>query len=591
MRQRATWLVVVGLATLGIAAAVDALRDGEATPQQPKAAAREPTTTVGGAAPLESLTPDTGLEGVLYFTGDDCRLRALELPSLEDGDAPEWDECAFSLSPSGDAVQPSWAVWSPAGAFAADVGKYIELDSGIGFTGSVPAWRPDGTLTYMGRGALRARPGGRVLLSAADLRRAAVRHPNFPDAKGPVDYVRAKEIGWLTSTRVVILLGIGVRRVGELDITAVFEIEGRRLVATVAAFQSFEHLWTSPRGTFFALGNTTLQLYDRNGNARPLPQLTRPRAIAWSPDESWAAVATRASIYLIAMGTDQPRVHRLPVQAHDLAWRSDAPALGDTASLSRWLARAGIRGRLYLSDAGCRIRALRVPALEWGNPTGVEGRCRFSISGSGGVADDRIAWQPRGRMAAACRGGILEVYTADEEPAWQTDGCAPAWKPGGSLTFIRNGDLVLSSRFRQERVVLSAARVKAALGREASLEEVAWIDDRQLAAAVRRGRLSTLAVFYRGRLVHRPGFSALGIEHLRAGRGLIAALARGPGGVSVTFFDLAGGKTLALRGHAFAWSPGGSIAAVAGRDRIVFVEPTTGEFRSLQLSAADVEWR
>jgi hypothetical protein len=596
MRQRGTWLVVAALAALGLAAAVDALRGGAADPEQPpKQADRTPTTTTGeGVTSGVRLAPETGLDGVLFYTDEDCRLRAIRLPGLRDAEAPEWSQCAFSLSPGGQAAKTSWTVWSPDGAYAADVGNGVEIEpDGRVVRGSMPAWRPDRTLTYVRGGAVLAFPRGRVVLSGADLRRAAMRHPNVPETRGPLEYVRVKQMGWLTPTRAVLLLGVGVRHVGEFDVTAIFE--ERRLVTTLAAFQSFDRLWTSPGGRFFALGGDgRLELYDRGGRARTLPQLTGPQAIAWSPDDSWAAVATRVSIYVLRMGAGSLGLQRLPIEARDLAWRpaGQAPALGETASLRRWLERAGVVGTLHFSDADCRIRALRVPDVEWSDPVGVRAPCLFSVAPNGTVSDEWIVWQERGPLAVGCHGHSVDVFTSDQQILFHRgDACHPAWKPDGSLTFIARGELILTVRFRRERVLLSREDIAKALGPGMKLEEVAWIDNRQFAAVLRRGPAATLAVFRGRRLVHRPGFSALRIEHLRAGRDMIAALTSGPGPPSVTFFDLAGGRSFALRGHAFAWSPGGTIVAAAGRRRLFFVEPTTGEFRSLQLHAADLAWQ
>jgi hypothetical protein len=596
MRQRATWLVVVALAALGTAAGVDALRGKETPPEQPKQAEKRTTTgTPEKASSVVELGPAPGLNGILYYTGPDCRVRALRLPGLEQGVAPQAGECEFSLSPSGRAIQPSWVVWSPDGStYAEENGDQVDVDSGREhFRGSDPAWRPDGTLTYMAGGALRARPGGRILLSEADLRRAAVRHPNVPETNDAIDYVRAKQVGWLSRTRVVLLLAIGIRTVGEFDVTAVFE--RRRLVTTVAAFQAFEQLWTSPQGGLFALGgNGTIQLYDRRGKARPLPLLTGPRAIAWSPDETWAAVATRASIYLIRMGRATPRVRRLAIEAHALAWRaSGAPELGATASLARWLGRAGVRGRLYFSGRDCRARSLRMPDLVWSDPEGMRGPCRFSIMPDGTISDEWVVWQARGRLGAGCHANAVDVFAQGDRSLFHRGGaCSPAWKPDGSLTYVVGGQLVLAARLRAERVLVSREDLAAAFGRGAKLREVAWIDDRQFGAAVRQGSRTVYAVFYEGELVARPSFSAASIAGLRSnGRGIVAARTDS-GRRATTFFDLRGRPLWSMPGgRALAWSPGGAVAALSRGTSLLLVDPLSREVHRLPVFAADVEWR
>jgi hypothetical protein len=311
MRQRATWLVLAALAVLGLAAAVDAFRGGEKRVEPPSASSRAPRTGTAYAP----LSPQEGLEGVLYYTDENCRLRALDLPRLIRAEAPDWEECAFSLSPSGLAVESTWTVWSPTGVAAEDVGDAIEVGpDGESFRGSLPTWRPDGTLTYVQGDAVRAWPSRRVLIAPAALRPVWARYLGTrPRFVGPV---RVIQLGWLTPTRAVVALGVTVRSVGEFGLTAVFE--RKRLVGVV---HSFPRLWTSPGGGFFALGGSgALQLYDRDGEAVPLPVvLTEPRSIAWSPDEGWIAVSTRASIFLVRLG-DEPSVRRLALEARELAW-------------------------------------------------------------------------------------------------------------------------------------------------------------------------------------------------------------------------------------------------------------------------------
>jgi hypothetical protein len=587
MRQPATLVVVAALAILGLAAAVDALQGGEARP------AADATTTVSTSTVLTappSLEPGPGLEGVLYYTDERCRLRALELPRLNSVETPDWEACAFSLSPTGQDVEPSWTVWSPSGARAADLVNSIEVrPGGRAFRGAVPAWRPDGVLTYADEGVVRAWPSRTVLIAPRDLRPVWARQ--IGTLTRSVEFVRVKQLAWLSSTRAVLILGIRVRSGSEFEFTALFE---RGRLASLLA-QSSPRLWTSPGGRFFALGgNGDLQLYNRDGEAVPLPiTVTEPQAIAWSPDERWVAVSTGASIFLVRMSATDRSVRRLPVEAHDLAWLAGAekPPAG-AAPLRRWLKRAGVGGDLFFSDASCQVRVLKLPDVRWADERRVEGPCRFSVGEDGRIHNEGMAVQPEGDLVAGCDGHNVDVFTSDGRFLVHRDrACAPAWRPDGALSYIDAGELRVSPRLRGERVVLSSEEVTAALGPKATLEEVAWIDNRRFAAAVRQERIATLAVFDGRRLVHPPGFSALRIEHLRVGRGLIAALTSGPGAPSVTFFDLSGGRTFALGGHAFSWSPGGRIVAVAGRERIYFVEAATGEFRVLQVQAVDIEWR
>jgi hypothetical protein len=103
------------------------------------------------------------------------------------------------------------------------------------------------------------------------------------------------------------------------DVT-VWQKRRRLSSATVGAVA--EELRSSPRATYFAaLGHGVVSVLDRSG--RPLWE-GAGRAIAWSPDERYAAVA-RPSELSILRARDGHRVAGLPVRATDVDWRTLAP--------------------------------------------------------------------------------------------------------------------------------------------------------------------------------------------------------------------------------------------------------------------------
>ena len=326
MRGRITWVVAAAVVAIGAAAAVDAVRgDPEARPAAPAA-----STTKSVAA---------GLRGVLYYTDENCELRALRFPSLEPTAAPAWDECSL-----GDAVSdPRWQEAASETEGSLDV----SVDGrNAGFRGSAPAFRNDGTLTFVRDGALRVlrldpeclrldEPVqfvedevidrcSRVLLRAEHLRRLAILHPNVPTDLSELRSTTVKEHAWLDDERLVLLLAFDVRRVGPFELVAV--LEGTQVIDWVPVFNGLlSDLRVSPRGRYFAViteDPEEVRLFDRDGKVLPIPPLTGAHAVAWSPSSRWTAVATRADVYVFRTGASNTRVRRLGIRAGDIAWRA-----------------------------------------------------------------------------------------------------------------------------------------------------------------------------------------------------------------------------------------------------------------------------
>jgi hypothetical protein len=330
MRGRITWVVAGALAVIGAVAAVDALRgDPEAEPAAPATSARESFAA--------------GLRGVLYYTDENCELRALRFPSLEPAEAPAWSDCRFG----DDFVDPPWAGNT---ASESEGSIYVSVDGPTAsFRGSAPASRPDGTLTFVRDGALRTllldpdclrldEPVqfvedevidrcSRVLLRSVYLRSLAVHHPNAPGDLSELRSVTVKEHAWLDDERLVLLLAFDVRRVGPFELVAV--LEGTRVIDWVAVFNGLlSDLRVSPRGHYFAVitdDPQEVRLFNRDGDVLPippLPSLTGAHAVAWSPSSRWMAIATRADVYVFRTGAPYTRVRRLGIRAGDIAWRA-----------------------------------------------------------------------------------------------------------------------------------------------------------------------------------------------------------------------------------------------------------------------------
>jgi hypothetical protein len=336
MRRWPTWLLVGALVALGSVAVADALR-GDGTKVVPR-----PRTPATVALITRNQPAASGLSGVLYYSNaeDDCRLDGLSLPDLGNAPPPKLRSCRFSLSRDGQAAFPDDAEWSPQGGmYAREDDNMIELGSSashqaLHFPGSAPAFKPDGTFTYVRenevvewttscpRGSrLFTLPGDnatarcrRVVLSTGDLRRARI----GGEGSGPLI---PKDLAWLSDTRLVTVVGdAGIS--GHREHLSV--IDGGRVVgATISEFGEGMRVEASPHGNFFTAwyGDSLVTIRDRNGDLVTFPTIPRVRALTWSPDERWTTVATEHSVFVFRTNTSEASVRRLPIVAYELAWR------------------------------------------------------------------------------------------------------------------------------------------------------------------------------------------------------------------------------------------------------------------------------
>jgi hypothetical protein len=336
MRRWPTWLLVGALAALGAVAAADALRGGGTE------VVRRPRSTATVALIPRNEPAASAMSGILYYSNseDDCRLDGLSLPDLGNAPPPKLRSCRFSISPDGQTGLPGEAEWSPQGGmYAREADDMIELGSPgsrqtLHFPGRAPAFKPDGTFTYVRgkevvewttscpRGSrLFTLPGDnatarcrRVVLSTADLRRALI----SADATGPLI---PKDLAWLSNTRLVTIVGdAGIS--GYREHLSVIE-DGRVVGVTISEFGEGLRVETSPHGNFFTAwyGDSLVTIRDRNGDLITFPPLTRVVAVTWSLDERWTAAATENSVFVFRTNEGEARVRRLPIEARDLAWR------------------------------------------------------------------------------------------------------------------------------------------------------------------------------------------------------------------------------------------------------------------------------
>jgi len=282
VRRWWTWLVVAVLVVLGLAAAVDAVRgDGRRSePRAARATTPPPAALARQSGLAVSQLREAGAAGVLTYADEDCRLHALSLPELEPVRAPSFESCEPHISTGG------------IGAFDGDI-----MWSGLGF----------GT--------------AQVVLSQEELTRAIRRRPGLIDDAR----VRAVQAVWLGERRYVVL----AETVDSPHERVVVGLEGHRADFALPQWRvrGARIVRPSARGGYYALlGSDSLgvEVFTRDGHDVPLPsRVTLPHTIAWSPDDRWTALATRASVYLFRTERPNGLVVRIPLAVQDLDW-SDA---------------------------------------------------------------------------------------------------------------------------------------------------------------------------------------------------------------------------------------------------------------------------
>ena len=279
---------------------------------------------------------------------------------------------------------------------------------------------------------------------------------------------------------------------------------------------------------------------------------------------------------------------------------ADRPEAGQPSSSTRrdlpsQLEAAGARGLLYVGvedDGECVLRVIRLPSLVVEQNFEVTD-CRFAVAPDGAVA-----------TGSDCR-GTGALATPDGAVVDLFEGCAPAWKPDGELTFVREGNVMTVPRSCARSidacasVALSQREIRRSLEsvpgvRSPVLQEIAWLDDSRM-AAILRDRGDFVAVFEGRRLATAPTFGAGTLSFLavdRVNRRIVVM------GQEPLVLDSDGGfadnlGTPVPEVVSLAISPDGTWAAAVGRASVLVFE--TGEppgraFR-LPFAARWVAWR
>jgi hypothetical protein len=311
MRSARSWLLAAAVAALVVAAVVDALVGSEpaARPSEPTPPAR---TTENDE--LARALRERGIGGSLVYTDEDCEVHELRLPPLVDREVSVEASCTFA------APSPRRGIEAECDAGVVEVSTAV---APVGRTrGCAPAWTPSGALTIVRDGELvEVDVGGtvrplptRVLVSRGDLAR---------DLTGPpwaIPHPAIREAAWLADDLVALV--VSDPAIERDDVLVLYR--GRRFVgAPPFPYERLSALRVSPRGSFVAarvgLQPSGLVVVDRRGELIAIP-FRVARAITWSPDERWTAVASPDTIFIWETGERAVRFVPLPIRARDVAW-------------------------------------------------------------------------------------------------------------------------------------------------------------------------------------------------------------------------------------------------------------------------------
>jgi hypothetical protein len=282
------------------------------------------------------------------------------------------------------------------------------------------------------------------------------------------------------------------------------------------------------------------------------------------------------------------------------------PARALDAEAAAGLAELGVTGTLVYTDPDCALHALSLPDLKpAARPRGLGIGCEISVAPDGRrVAHAGARWAPDGSVYAICRGGCVDVVPGSQA----YDGCAPAWRPDGMLTFARDG-VIRQARF--ERVLVPRRDlVRAAINHpnaprytdpitlrlvpprieDLHVRDLAWIADDEVVALIEArfvdGLPETSAViagFVRGALAwQRPYFDRFDRLVVSPSGDVLGE----PAPRSLPFVPV----RLQPEG-AFDWSPDGRRLAVATRASVFVVDIASQRLVRIPVTARDLAWR
>jgi hypothetical protein len=265
VRSRLTALIIVAVLGIGVAAAIDALPEGDDD-------VSEPARSSGTGEAVTALR-SAGVRGLITYSDEGCRLHAVRLPSLRTTGAPGITSC-----------EPRFP------------------------TGGILAWEGDVVWSGLGFGTIQ------VVLPRGRIDRSVSRRFGVAGLA-----LRARQAVSLGRQRYVVLVE------GSAGERYLAFFETRRLLVAYELPEASrgDVLRPSPRGSYVAVlmrGRPGVSVFTRTGERVPLPRVPSPRTIAWSPDDNWTAVATFDSIYVFRSQEEAATLPRIPLAVRDLDW-------------------------------------------------------------------------------------------------------------------------------------------------------------------------------------------------------------------------------------------------------------------------------
>ena len=263
MRRLGTPLVVAALIALAVVAALDAFESDEPPAALPLESA-EPLPQLPRDATIRLLR--AGVQGAIGYSDADCGRHELALPGLRRRD------------------------------FLTRGCDVFSRQGNLGIENGSVAWYafPGGTSALLTRGRLDAALGGE-------------RH-------------RVRDVAWLGGTRFAALIAQPERHG---HVVAIFDRDRLERVVTQVG-PTWNEVRASAHGSYFAVLHPAggLAVYDRDGDLVGPPRALRlARSIAWSPDEQWAALVTRRSLWIVRSERALTPLVQLPLGAVDVDWR------------------------------------------------------------------------------------------------------------------------------------------------------------------------------------------------------------------------------------------------------------------------------
>jgi hypothetical protein len=291
MRGAATWVVGGAVVVLLVAAVADGIRSHADASDKPTA-------------------PPRVLRGVIVAADDACKTQAFRFPSMAPERPPHPADCGG-------------VVWSQDGSlFARCTDDVTTVTSGDGsfqlpdLEGCAPAWRADGFVSVIRNGEIvvaRRHGGPFTFFSHSELA-----HALRTGAVANASAWRFTQVSWFGVTSFVAVVQ-GAR--SDQRAIAVFAQGGLETFIPEPGV-TIQDLHASPTGNFaFARLEPEREyvMVARSGDQVTIPSVRGARALTWSPDEAYVAIATDSETVIARTGTTKV-IATLPWGAKGLSW-------------------------------------------------------------------------------------------------------------------------------------------------------------------------------------------------------------------------------------------------------------------------------